>query len=296
MELVKECHERHPTHGYRWVHAYLKGQEKIDVSPDYVRKCFRYLGIHASTKHRPYSKQKREHATYPNLIFSAWETLDRPRQAIVSDMTAFWTKGHYWELVLYFDAFTKQIIGHCATNKRGWPGAYYLGLEQAIERVKEKSVCMLEEGSGELCVIHTDQGSVYTSKAYNEIIRENGLVRSLSRPGKPTDNPVNESLNGWIKEELLHDFGLYEAQNDEAQNIISSYIDWYNAKRPSYALGYDTPDGFYARFAQGDIARKDTFAHRILDDRPKFVLDKLRAAERDAETSSVGTSDKTLVA
>ena len=34
----------------------------------------------------------------------------------------------------------------------------------------------------------------------------------MSRAGKPTDNPVNEALNGWIKEELFIDFRLEECR------------------------------------------------------------------------------------
>ena len=32
--------------------------------------------------------------------------------------------------------------------------------------------------------------------------------RGMSQAGKPTDNPVNEALNGWIREELHIDFQL----------------------------------------------------------------------------------------
>ncbi len=34
----------------------------------------------------------------------------------------------------------------------------------------------------------------------------------MSRAGKPTDNPVNEALNGWIKEELVIDFKIEECE------------------------------------------------------------------------------------
>ncbi len=40
----------------------------------------------------------------------------------------------------------------------------------------------------------------------------------MSRAGKPTDNPVNESLNGWIKEELFLDFNL-DKSDDIPQTI-----------------------------------------------------------------------------
>ena len=61
----------------------------------------------------------------------------------------------------------------------------------------------------------------------------------MSRAGKSTDNPVNESLNGWIKEELFTDFNLEKSKDVPA--LIDRYIKFYNGMRPCYALGYDTP-------------------------------------------------------
>ena len=294
LRLVQACHDAHPSHGYRWVHAYLKRSDGVEVSAEYIRRCFLHLGIRAETKHR---KKKCEHKArdpYPNLVFSAWETVDRPRQVVVSDMTAFWTRSRYWELALYFDVFTKQIIGRGLTKRRGWPGIYREGLEQAkeeIERAKAEAVEKLGAGCGEICVLHTDRGSVYTSKAYNEIIRDSVIVRSCSRAGKPTDNPVNESLNGWIKEELFCDFGLYDKQDCEVEELIDGYIEWYNSERPCWSLGYMTPNDFYDAFMAGEVERRDTFAGRVLDPAPKFVREKLARAEADAERGGIGTSD-----
>ena len=115
LRLVQGCHDAHPSHGYRWVHAYLKRSDGITVSAEYVRRCFLYLGIRAETKHQKKDRERKARDPYPNLIFSTWETVDRPRQVIVSDMTAFWTRSRYWELALYFDVFTKQIIGRGLT-------------------------------------------------------------------------------------------------------------------------------------------------------------------------------------
>jgi transposase InsO family protein len=265
FRLVQETHEAHPSHGYRWVHAYLVKHNAITVSADYIRRTFAVLGIESKTKHKHHRNPRKIKDPYPNLIFSTWETLDRPRQVIVSDMTAFWTRMSYWELSLYFDVFTKQIIGRGLTSTRGYPGIYYDGLEQSLME--------LEDTGNEQTIFHTDQGSVYTSMEYNKIIKEHNIVRSLSRAGKPTDNPVNESLNGWIKEELFIDFGLFNA--DDVPGTIDAYIAFYNSERPSYALGYDTPDNFYQRFMDGEIERKDTFKDRELDETPKFVRKKL---------------------
>lgn len=64
----------------------------------------------------------------------------------------------------------------------------------------------------------------------------------MSRAETPTDNPLKESLNGWMKEELFIDFDLKHSKN--IPNLIKLYIDYYNNKRPSYASKYKTPIQF----------------------------------------------------
>lgn len=293
-KLVRKCHDAHPSHGYRWVHAYLAKNDDIGVSADCIRRRFRHLGISAKTKHRAKQAKRASKEAYPNLVFATWETVDRPRQVIVSDMTAFWTRSKYFEPAPCLDVLAEQIAGHGLAERRGYAGICYDGLKQAIDVIndgKERAVGTLEEGCGETCVTHTDRGSVYTSKAYNEIIRENGIVRSCSRAGKPTDNPVSESLNGWIKEEPFTDFNIYTAHEAEVPGLIGDYISWYNEKRPCWSLGYKTPNEFFEEYSRGGAERRGAFADRVLDETPKFVKEKLRRAEESARSNAIGTSD-----
>lgn len=199
--IVQKVHNDHPSHGYRWVHAYIQINYKVKCSVNFIYTIFRYLGIQSQTKHkRRKSKPRKVKDKYPNLIFSAWEAVDRPRQVIVSDMTAFRFWIFYFEVTFYFDVFTKQILSWSVAERRGSRKQYIDGLQKVLH--------LLTKGSEEPTVLHTDQGSVYASIAYNELIKEYNIQRSMSRAGKPTDNPVNESLNGWIKEELYMDFRI----------------------------------------------------------------------------------------
>lgn len=52
LHLVRDCHDAHPSHGYRWVRAYLKKSDGIAVSAEYVRRCFLYLGIRAEARYQ----------------------------------------------------------------------------------------------------------------------------------------------------------------------------------------------------------------------------------------------------
>ncbi len=262
VELVRTVHEAHPSHGYRWVCAYIYINYDIKYCENYIYRAFKALGITAQTKHRAKQRKRVIKDKYPNLIFATWDMVDRPRQVIVSDMTAFYVARIYYELTMYFDVFTKEILSWELTDRRGDRLQYIDGL---------KTVIKLLEGL-ELdapTIIHTDQGSVYASIAYNELLEDKNIQRSMSRAGKPTDNPVNESLNGWIKEELFVDFNL--SKSKDVYSSIKEYVHYFNNERPCYSLGYDTPVRYYSKYFSGQLEIRDTFSKRELTSEPKFV-------------------------
>ena len=280
---VKEVHEKHPTHGYRWTAAYLRINMQMIISDNYTYKCFRYLGIKAETKHRLRYKARKIRDLYPNLIFTTWETVDRPKQVIVSDMTAFRFRYYYFEVTFYFDVFTKEILTAKVADKRGSRDQYIDGLEDVIGLLK---------GTVEPVILHTDQGSVYASMAYNELIKDTNIVRSMSRPGKPTDNPVNEALNGWIKEEIYAEFRLEQCNGrEDFIQIIKRYVKYYNTQRPCFAIGYDTPENYRKRYYKGELPKKSTFESRNLTSEPKFVQKRKQQTENKDNNSDVSTSE-----
>ena len=61
----------------------------------------------------------------------------------------------------------------------------------------------------------------------------------MSRAGTPTDNPIIESLNGWIKEEMRIDFDLKSVEGIPSFN--ENYVHYFNNERLSYKLNYKTP-------------------------------------------------------
>ena len=69
----------------------------------------------------------------------------------------------------------------------------------------------------------------------------------MSRVRTPTDNPVIESINGWIKEEFRYDFDLRNVQS--FPEFIDDYIHYFNHERLSWKLNYKTPVQF--RIEQG---------------------------------------------
>ena len=232
IELITEIHNAHKSHGYRWINAYAREKYGIVWSDNHVHLCCKYANIRYQGKHYQWKKPYDEHKTFNNLVWNGWKHLSKPFEVIVSDMTAFKVKGTYYELTMYFDAWNKEIVGYGLASRKGDIRSYYDGLNQVLNKIKEEKI-------EEPVILHTDQGSVYSSYAYNNLLEEFNIQRSMSRAGTPTDNPVNESLNGWIIEELFIDFDL--KHSNDVSNLIKLYIDYYNYERPSYALNYKTP-------------------------------------------------------
>ena len=61
----------------------------------------------------------------------------------------------------------------------------------------------------------------------------------MSRAGTPTDNPIIESLNGWMKAELILDFGISKVSN--LKKTLDQYVLYFNSERFAAALDYKTP-------------------------------------------------------
>ena len=228
--LFKEYHAKYPSHGYRWLNHKIRLDTGRIMSDPYAHKCCRIAGIKCDAKHYRYKKPGNPYRLYPNLMTKDLD-VDGPYQCVVSDMTAFYFSGRYYELTLFLDIWNNEILAHRLTSKRGDRMQYLDGLKDLKEiRVKHPG--------GEM-VLHSDQGSVYASKEFNEGLEKLQIVRSMSRAGTPTDNAVMEAVNGWIKAELFTD--LHVTGTRPIEEEVADYVHFFNEERPAYALGYLTP-------------------------------------------------------
>ncbi len=178
---------------------------------------------------------------FPNLLMSEIR-MDGLLQCIVSDMTAFWVKGIYYELTLYRDLWNNGIVSHALSSKRGDRMTYISGLEDLLEIKKQHPEYQM--------ILHSDQGSVHASKAFNDLLPMY-VTRSMSQAGTPTDNGAMESINGWIKSELFMDFHVTGERPVDVE--IDEYITFFNEKRPTYALNYLTPKQYRELYAAWSV-------------------------------------------
>ena len=87
---------------------------------------------------------------------------------------------------------------------------------------------------------HSDRGVQYASDDYQALLKQYGMICSMSRKGDCWDNAVTESLFQTLKTELVYqrDFEMRR----EAKQEIFEYIEvFYNRKRLHSTLGYKSP-------------------------------------------------------
>lgn len=229
VQIFKEYHEKYPSHGYRWLNAKIRLEEGLVMSDQRAHRCCKFAGIVSEAKHYRYKKPGASDRLFPNLLMAGIK-IDGPLQCIVSDMTAFRANGTYYELTLYMDLWNNEIVAHDLSARKGDRTTYLNGLNTILN---------LKNQHPELnMVLHTDQGSVYSSKEFNELLPLYNITRSMSRAGTPTDNAAMESINGWIKEELKLDFHI---NGENVKKEVDDYIAFFNERRPAYSLNYLTP-------------------------------------------------------
>ena len=236
--MFQEYHIRFPSHGYRWLNAKIRLDKGIIFSDPYAHKCCKMAGIKSVSKHYKYKKPEDPFRIYPNLLLAGID-IQGPMECVVSDMTVFYVKGTYYELTLYMDLWDDELVAHALSSRRRGRITYLAGLQDILAFKKQYPEYKL--------ILHSDQGSVYASKSYNELLPMYNITRSMSRAGTPTDNAAMESINGWIKAELFTDFHITSSENVPEQ--VSDYIRFFNEERPAYTLGYLTPKQYQEQFS-----------------------------------------------
>lgn len=232
----EEYHEKYPSHGYRWLNVKIRLDRGTVYSDNYAHKICKFLNIKSESRHfkRQGKKAQRDIKNFPNYILAELNPL-RPFQVVVTDMTAFWANKHYYELTLFMDLFNNEIVAYFLSSKKGAPLSYLIAEANLIEK-KNKKYADLE------MILHSDQGSVYCSKRFNESLYLYNITHSTSKPGTPTENGAMEAINGWMKEELFIDFNINNSL--DIQKSIEDYIYYFNYERPQAALNYLTPMQF----------------------------------------------------
>ena len=198
-----------------------------------VQRLMRKSNLRSKTvrKYRPQGGKKIEGA-YKNLLDQDFST-NTINEKWVSDITYIHTLKHGWcYLASVMDLHTRKIIGYSFSQKMT-TDIVVDALNKAIQ----------SQNPGENVIVHTDLGSQYTSKEFQEELKKNKMMASFSKRGCPYDNACIESFHAILKKEEV--YCTHYETFDMARVSLFQYIEaWYNRKRPHGSIGGLTPDAY----------------------------------------------------
>lgn len=205
----------------------------ILVNHKRVAKLMRKSGLYAKGSRKNYTNYVKaaKNEEKANLLNQAFKT-EQLNKVWLGDITYIPTKKGFLYLSVFIDLFSRKIVG--------WSMNKTMKEEIVIDAFLQ---AWGKENPSSGLIVHTDQGSQYTGKAFRNIVESYGGILSNSRKGNPYDNAIMESFYRTLKRELIND-AHYE-NREQAQQDIFKYIEiYYNTQRIHSALNYLTPVEF----------------------------------------------------
>ena len=167
----------------------------------------------------------------PNLLdqdFSA----ERPNEKWNADISYVWTGEGWLYLAVVLDLFARRVVGWAASDR--------LHEELPLEALR-KALAIRQPSAG--LIHHSDRGSQYCSVAYQAVLKEHGILVSMSGKGNCFDNAVVETFFKTLKSEMVWRTAFQTRA--EARDAIARYIDgFYNPVRRHSTLDFISPAQF----------------------------------------------------
>lgn len=227
-----------PRLGTRKLYSLIK--PKLDCADIKLGRdgLFRYLREHRLLVKPRKSYTKTTHSKHwmkkhPNLLKEV--AVESPEQVLVSDITYVESDEGVHYLSLVTDAGSRKIMGH----------------ELSLDMKAENVVKALQQAARactrtKSVIHHSDRGLQYCSALYQDELRINGMVPSMTDGYDCYQNALAERVNGILKQEFL----LYRCKTfAELKVLVAESIEIYNLMRPHLSLGMKTPEEVHKKAA-----------------------------------------------
>jgi len=239
-DLIREVHlNSRGTYGARRVHAELTLGHGLVVGHNAVEMLMHRAGIQGITG-RPRFRRVANVATANDLVERQFRR-DDPDRLWVTDITEHPTREGKIYCAVVLDVFSRRVVG------------WSIDASATAALVTHALGMAINQRQPERTVIHSDQGTQFTSWAFTRRAIDSGLLPSMGSVGDCYDNAVIESFWSRMQVELL-DRKRWRTRVELA-NAIFEYLEiFHNRQRRHSALGMLTPVEFETRHQPATVA------------------------------------------
>jgi putative transposase len=229
-------HAHFGNFGRRIIHRELLKQN-ISISEPKITKILKYEGIcpkygRKKGKNLYTNKNTAEKYIAENIYRRLEKSEDKEERKILKEKT-IWSMDFTEEKINGKKVTTCGIID---VNKK-----VLISLIKDCSNTAESAVKCVEQGIeafGKPYMIMTDRGSPFTSKSFHDLLVNEGIIHSMSRPHTPVDNRFIETFWKSMKTEMGK---VNYLSVDQYLMIVEYYQHYYNYLRPHSSLMYSTP-------------------------------------------------------
>ncbi|WP_426606407.1 IS3 family transposase [Bacillus licheniformis] len=227
--VIKLCKKNFYHYGHRKIKSILNRKYGINVNRKTVQKIMQKFEIQCQVKKK---RQKyicgESNIIVPNTLNRNFKA-SRLNEKWVTDITYLPYGSTMLYLSTIMDLYNNEIV------------AYKIGTSQDINLVLDTLREAVELRKPVGLLLHSDQGSVYTSHAYQNLAKEKGITTSMSRKGNCHDNAVIESFHSSLKSEGFNAQSRASISNSKVVQIVNQYMYRYNHVRIQAKLNYLSP-------------------------------------------------------
>jgi putative transposase len=232
-ELARQIHRifyaNRQVYGSPRIQIELRDQG-IVCSKERVARLMREMELAAKVvRKKPIGTKRRRGASVASNLLDRDFSATAPNVKWVSDTTYVWTTEGWLYVAIILDLFSRLVVGWAmgASND-----------EELVRRALE--MALVRRAPPKELLLHSDQGSPYTSTGYLSRLEQLGMVVSMSRSGDCYDNAAMESFFSTLKGECVERCTFHTRQ--EARQTIFEYIEcFYNRVRRHSTLNYMSP-------------------------------------------------------
>ncbi len=206
-------------YGVRRVHRELLNQG-YDINHKKVQRLMKKLSLKGKRPKEKYHSYMGNVGRIADNLINRDFSAAGPDEKWTTDVSQFNLPFGKCYLSPILDMYTNEIISYDLSLHPNYQQVVNM-LNEAFQRHPDVSGL----------IFHSDQGWQYQMRHYTEILKDHGIIQSMSRKGNCYDNCIMETFFGRMKTEMFYGHEKEFKSFEEFSAAVNEYIDYYNNQR-----------------------------------------------------------------